>query len=679
MKNDRQVQIEAEQLLALLTNSYLPRTTRRRAYELAFPKPDAAEWQGFLSQLFYSLGGALLVCGLLLFVEHHWLAMSYLHKCSLFGSSTLICAAVAWRKGTKSTGGKVALSCACLLLGGFLIVASRVGETGEWHRILSAWSTLILPCCILAEFAPLWLFATGLFNVTLSVLCHKYLAPWFFQKHYFEIALLLLNVGLLTAWEMGFWRGWTWMGRRWFPPLLTLTALTPLTLCAAGLLLKKDVGLAELFPVLPAIGLSWAGLLFYYSRVRRDVSVLSLTLSSGVFLGTSLIWRFVWEIDDPIAILVLAVGLVVQISMALGILRNLTAALPASPKAPPQETPAVRLWLAQLATEGLLKSQQVEDFELSMRAQNESALPWFVRGLAGLGAFVASVLLLFYLLLAGTITENNGVMFGLGMCALACLLTRVMTSPLVHQACLSISLCGQLTVWLVYALTDGIGSPAKTALVMTFLELALLAGYPGAFGRFLSVNFAGLFLARWISLVAPTPAIDLLVLAVASLVTFLWLAQHRIMPVSATLAPAYAPVAIGAVTLLFTFLLSTISWTGVMPPVGMLTALGLVILTVKAADEMGASPKTLVGLTLGGLICSSAPGVMAAVLVLLLGFYRRNHTLKGMAIVFLLTFGSAYYYHLALSLLVKCAVLSLSGCVFLYTAKGVEASSSSTA
>ncbi len=275
------------------------------------------------------------------------------------------------------------------------------------------------------------------------------------------------------------------------------------------------------------------------------------------------------------------------------------------------------------------------------------------------------------MLFEGVVTPANGVLFGLGMCAMACLLSAVIHSELINQASLSFSLCGQLTVWLFLAYPDG--SPATTALAMTALELALVLGYPGAFGRFLSVNFGGLFFSYWLKLVAPAPAFDALVLAVAALVSFLWLWENKILPVSSTFAPAFSPVAMGAVTLLFTFLLSTVSLVGLLPNVGWLAAIGLVVLTVRTAYQMGASLKTLAGLALVGLISSSAPGVIAAVLVLLLGFYRRNQTLKGLAILFLLTFGSAYYYQLKLSLLAKSLVLMLSGAVFVYTAKGVEA------
>ena len=318
MINDRQVQIETEQLLALRKNPHISKKTLKRAYELAFPVPSGKEWQGYLNGLFYTLGGALLVWGLLFFVDYHWSDLSYWQRCAFFGLSTTICALIAYIKGRKSIGGKVALSCASLLLGGFLMVVSQVHTTGEWHVILTLWAALILPWCIVAEFAPLWLFATGLFNLTLYVVCWELFGPWFFACYYFDLCVLALNLLLLVNWEFGFWQGRTWMGRRWFPPLLTLMAITPATWSLGTLLVEWSHGTTQFFPLAPALALVWSGLLFYYSKIRRDISVLSLTLGSGVFLGTCVLWRFVLHSNDPGALLLLAVGVVAQISIALG-------------------------------------------------------------------------------------------------------------------------------------------------------------------------------------------------------------------------------------------------------------------------------------------------------------------------------------------------------------------------
>jgi uncharacterized membrane protein len=60
-----------------------------------------------------------------------------------------------------------------------------------------------------------------------------------------------------------------------------------------------------------------------------------------------------------------------------------------------------------------------------------------------------------------------------------------------------------------------------------------------------------------------------------------------------------------------------------------------------------------------------APGLIGALIVLLLGFRRGNRLLLGMALLFLAVFLSAYYYNLSISLLLKSAALAGSGAVLL--------------
>jgi uncharacterized membrane protein len=66
-----------------------------------------------------------------------------------------------------------------------------------------------------------------------------------------------------------------------------------------------------------------------------------------------------------------------------------------------------------------------------------------------------------------------------------------------------------------------------------------------------------------------------------------------------------------------------------------------------------------------GASASSSPGIVAGAAVLILAFDRRNPVLVGMAVVFLLVFGAAYYYNLDLTLLEKSGVLVGSGLLLL--------------
>jgi hypothetical protein len=64
-------------------------------------------------------------------------------------------------------------------------------------------------------------------------------------------------------------------------------------------------------------------------------------------------------------------------------------------------------------------------------------------------------------------------------------------------------------------------------------------------------------------------------------------------------------------------------------------------------------------------VTRTAPGVMAAMLTLALAFDRRERPLMALSIIFLLFFGSAFYYALSATLLQKAGVLVGSGLLLL--------------
>jgi uncharacterized membrane protein len=59
------------------------------------------------------------------------------------------------------------------------------------------------------------------------------------------------------------------------------------------------------------------------------------------------------------------------------------------------------------------------------------------------------------------------------------------------------------------------------------------------------------------------------------------------------------------------------------------------------------------------------PGVLAAVIVIVLGFQRGNRLLLGLGSVFLVIFLIAFYYHLDISLLQKSLILVATGLLLL--------------
>jgi uncharacterized membrane protein len=99
--------------------------------------------------------------------------------------------------------------------------------------------------------------------------------------------------------------------------------------------------------------------------------------------------------------------------------------------------------------------------------------------------------------------------------------------------------------------------------------------------------------------------------------------------------------------------------------------LALLALVVSISIEQGMSlarPEALgalAGVLALGAITRSTPGVVATLLLLVLGFDRRARGLIVLGATFFLGFGAAYYYDMQLTLLQKSGVLVLSGAVCL--------------
>ena len=67
------------------------------------------------------------------------------------------------------------------------------------------------------------------------------------------------------------------------------------------------------------------------------------------------------------------------------------------------------------------------------------------------------------------------------------------------------------------------------------------------------------------------------------------------------------------------------------------------------------------GTILIALLLYQAPGIIAAIILLLLAFQRGNRVLMAIAIIFLTVFFIAYYYHLNITLLMKSISLISAG------------------
>jgi uncharacterized membrane protein len=345
--------------------------------------------------------------------------------------------------------------------------------------------------------------------------------------------------------------------------------------------------------------------------------------------------------------------------------------------------PSLRTVLAQLQAEGVVLPERSEARALSVLERHREATagtPWFVRALAGFGAWLAALFILIFL--AFTLLRKNeevgAIILGLLCCVTATLVRHVARNVFLTQLTLAFGLAGQGLV--LGGLGDLTNSTEATAAFAFLLFVVLLLAFPDPVQRFLSAWGAPLALLLLLRRVASGLVVDVALVGLAALTHQLFLHQGRLQ--RGKLGEAVTPAGFGLVTALFSVLLLRTfrlhervfddSIAGA--PAGVVT-LGLAAVTLytvlRMLDETGlekggaAGVTAFVALGLLALITLHTPGIIAAAGILVLAFHRRNVVLLGLAVAFVLTFGVRYYYDLSLSLLAKSLALLGGGLLLL--------------
>jgi hypothetical protein len=333
--------------------------------------------------------------------------------------------------------------------------------------------------------------------------------------------------------------------------------------------------------------------------------------------------------------------------------------------------------LRRLRAEGMATSVSDDDARAALRATERDAVPWYGRVAAGVGAWLAMAFLIAFTaamdLFRGTASAIAG---GAAVVVAAALLRRAARAEFLRQLAVATSFAGQaLFVFGIHEATDSAGAAGAAAALLSALLVRLV---PDALHRFLS-TVAGSAAAAVAAHDVDPRGVEVIALAVVALAAWVWRgdASARSSHLTRMLAPVGYGLLVGLFALLLLAELASFDRATGTPavPIGAATTAGittaLVALALAVLAEHGTPPRdrtawaTLAAAVLLGAATLSSPGVAAGVAVLVLGFDRRSAVLIGVATLFLLVFGAAYYHGLALTLLGKSAVLAASGAVCL--------------
>ena len=306
----------------------------------------------------------------------------------------------------------------------------------------------------------------------------------------------------------------------------------------------------------------------------------------------------------------------------------------------------------------------------------EHRSPWFVRALAAVSAWIASLMFLTFVFGSRIVSSSGGrIILGAMLVAGALYLRRSQgKASFLVQLALALSLAGQAL------LLNGIGDKLRTAaaaLAAIVMSLALIALYQDKTHRFLSTLIAVGAAVILVYTNHITFGLQVLVVGLAGASGYVWHEESRL--AAEGFEPVIRPVGYGLITGMFLLLVPSVvppefrmryglaqTW---LPATVALTGLLVYLEYRLLAFHDALKDKRAIFLFLGtvGLALASlkAPGIIAALYMLVVGFHRANRLIMGISTAFLAVFLSAFYYNLDITLIDKSYILLGAGTILI--------------
>ncbi|MFA5504730.1 MAG: DUF4401 domain-containing protein [Vulcanimicrobiota bacterium] len=616
--------------------------------ELLSPPPPH-EWLTTVRHWLLVSGLLLLVSGLILFGAYNWELMSRLQKLGLLQVILVALFSGVLLRGLEKPEGKVLLVAASGLVGALLAVLGYAYPTGaDSYSLFLSWALLILPWCLAGRLNALWVLELALLDVAFTL--------WWYQRvnldfDRYSVGFLLFNLLLAGLWYFARQKA-PWMDHQ--PgELLLFSALVPATLAGCFFLMDADDGGYSLV----LLGLVLAGLIKY-----RGTNLLFMaTVAASLFcLVTTLVGRLLLQVEFIFSSLFL--GLFVMAEIAL-IVKWLTPLRVQKEESREERSPNQSEFPVDLSEEDLA----------AIRAAGE--FPWYVHGLVGGAAWLASLFVLLFFLIFIWESPTVLYLYGLLLYGGSLWFSRVRKPPFfLRHSLLSVHISGILVTAAGVARTDD----GLAALVAALLFLASARFYDEVLGGF--VFGFGFFLS---GMIAAQELIDRLRFPLREFSTtieiargtgfVLWcfliffllvqLATHLRRLLRGRLKAQILPILRGlSAGLLATALFFDFSE---LHDQVLSLAVGAVAVLLWQSTLLGHPLLVRLALLIAGALTYSVPSLAISVFVYLVGFQHRQQFIQGLALVSLAAAGTLFYYNLDYSIISKSLILLSSGSVLL--------------
>ncbi|MEZ4661134.1 MAG: DUF4401 domain-containing protein [Caldilineaceae bacterium] len=345
-----------------------------------------------------------------------------------------------------------------------------------------------------------------------------------------------------------------------------------------------------------------------------------------------------------------------------------------------QEANSLQRLLAQLTqNEQLDTDAQAKAAAWIGQQLSEPNPPWYIKTFVGVSAWLAAFFIILFLSLGGVIDRAGPMMLIGGLFCAAALALKWMArrSIFAGQLAFAVSLAGQ------GLLIAGTGmwteSTTAAALAALALEAVLFVAYPDTMHRLISVAAMGAALLVLLVEHELPDGIHLMIALFAACALFVWRNEPSLRG-SPRLAAYWPAAAYGTLLVLAALcvlplvgFLDTTKWWISVAALG----LGLLYLWDQILGELEIPRQSAAALWLlagVGLLLAptyQTPGILAALMGLLLAFWRSNNLQMGLSSAFLLFFIGAYYYNLDFTLLEKSYILMGTGAALLVVRLGL--------
>lgn len=333
-----------------------------------------------------------------------------------------------------------------------------------------------------------------------------------------------------------------------------------------------------------------------------------------------------------------------------------------------------RTLLTRLEAEDLLDEKAHRQIRDSVAASSEDReSQWYVHGVVMASAWMAALLIIMSLLEFDFMRDDRlTVITGIVLITLATLARRKIDSRFVMQLALAFSIAGQFFV-LTGMMATPTDDPSRGWASLLAVEIILIVVYPDLMHCFLSTVIAVLAAAALLYSLEILNTVHILVAFLVIGSGWIWIEESQY--VQKKYVKLLEPLSYGFVTGLLSVLVFSILEESFVLSTWWISTIILTIGMLYAADRIVQTHhrpglhRTRVLLWIATIILAAttlpAPGIMAALFVLLLGFHRGNRILQVIAFGFLVVFVVTFYYNLDLTLLAKSITLMSSGLVLL--------------